>query len=282
MLRSFALSLSLLAAVASTTACAAETTDATNATSEHVGRTSQAIVDGESDDTAAVVSIGDPKAPSCSGTVIGPRLVVTAAHCVTGTEITVNVEDRSIAVAFARVHPEFDEQTMAHDIALLILAENADVAPLPVAAMVPAEGERVRFVGFGRIKAEGDTKGRRAGYVKVDAIDAQQYKTVPDPSTACGRDSGGAVLDESGTRLIGVISSGDTKCQKYAFATRMDVHQVFIDRTMDDLSSRGCSAAFAPVSASSAQNFFFGLALVAIGRRIVSRAHRAESQRKPS
>lgn len=277
MLRSIA-NLVALAAVASTVACAAPVEGG----EEHLGRQTSAIVDGKADDNSAVVSIGDPKEPACSGTVIGTRLVLTAAHCVTAGSLQVNVEDRSIPVAFARVHPEFDEQTMDHDIALLVLEENADVLPIPVSAAVPSEGERVRFVGFGRVKAGGDTKGRRGGYAKVDTVELKQFKTVPDESTACGRDSGGAVLDESGTRLVGVISAGDTKCEKYTFATRLDVHQTFIDTTLTEMSSRGCNAGGKGGSPLAAE-IIFGVCIVAAMRRMSPRASlRAATQRKSS
>ena len=210
-----------------------------------------AIVDGESDETSSIVSIGPKSDPICSGTVIGRRLVVTAAHCVTG-DVQVNVGDETLSVAFARVHPEFDESTMDHDIALLVLAEDAKVDAMPVASAAPSEGERVRFVGFGRVKQNGESKGRRAGFVKVDAIEGKQFKTVPDPATACGRDSGGAVLDESGTQLVGVISAGDAKCEKFAFATRLDVHQSFIDGTLSGMESSGCSTSGANTAGSPA------------------------------
>lgn len=231
-----------------------------------------AIVDGESDETPSVVSIGPKDDPVCSGTVIGRRLVLTAAHCVNG-DVQVNVDGETLSVAFARVHPEFDETTMDHDIALLVLAEDAKVEAMPLATEVPSEGERVRFVGFGRVKQNGESKGRRAGFVKIDSVEGKQFKTVPDPATACGRDSGGAVLDESGTKLVGVISAGDAKCEKFAFATRLDVHQSFIGSTLSGMESTGCSTGGTRSAGSPA----FLVALVAMvsaaKRRFFHRAH---------
>ncbi len=281
MLRSSSTLTTLFAVLAATSvsACAAETASTSD---EKVGTVSSAIVDGESDDNPSVVSLGDPDAPNCSGTVIGPRLVLTAAHCVTGDGLLVNVEDRQIAVASARVHPEYSAEGMDHDIAILVLAENAEVRAMPLSTKEAlSEGDRIRFVGFGRVKPGGDTKGRRAGFVKVDEVDLKQYKTVPDPSTACGRDSGGAVMDEDGTRLVGVISAGDTKCERYAYVTRLDVHKSFIERTTSEFTSGGCNAGGGATPA--ALESLLCLSLVAAMRRLFDRASsRAQGKRNPS
>lgn len=243
-----------------------------------VSTNAAAIVDGKEDETSSVVSLGPATDPICSGTVIGRRLVVTAAHCLTTTDIRVNVDGKRLGVAFTKVHPDFDEKSLAHDIGLIILSEDAPVTPMRFRTSVPAEGDRVRFIGWGKTGQDTASKGRRAGVAKVDAIESAHFKTVPDPSNACGRDSGGAVLDEDGTTLVGVISSGDTSCQKHTFATRLDENQAFLDETVAGTENSGCRASGAS-SSGSAGAFFVLAALVGVAkRRLVHRAQlRAES-----
>jgi secreted trypsin-like serine protease len=237
-----------------------------------------AIVSGKADETASIVSIGPAAEPLCSATLIGPRLVVTAAHCMTRGDLPVNVDGKPVAVAFVKVHPEFDQESLDHDIALVVLADDVTVTPMAFSTAVPSAGSRVRFVGWGRTAQNGESKGRRAGFVKVDKVDAMQFKTVPDPSTACGRDSGGAVLDEDGTTLVGIISNGDAKCESYAFATRLDVNQGFIEETLSGMENSGCRASGSPTSSVPGSFGVLAGLVAAAKRRLFQRARgRAES-----
>ena len=117
----------------------------------------------------AVVAISDDRV-LCSATLITPKVVLTAAHCVDGRVIGDyeaffglsgrEAERRRIAGGW--VHPEFDINLLVYDIALLRLAGSppAGVEPIPylpdgLTLTRDDEGMQVQFVGFGRTEKGG-------------------------------------------------------------------------------------------------------------------------------
>ncbi len=228
-------------------ACAAPATEA---------ETALPLRDAEaSTDSAVVALVRTPTAcgslPSirCTGTLVGPRAVLTAAHCLDGlTPDTLAVADgadlavarRVHAVAELLRHPTYTPEPLANDLALVVLAEPiTDLAPLPLAtaAIGPADvGRSVRVVGYGH-PGDGPIDGiRRQGTNVVQSADDGSFLTVPGPALACNGDSGGPLLAQ-GTdgveRVAGVTSWGDTLCVSEASNVQVAAHLGFLGSALE-------------------------------------------------
>jgi hypothetical protein len=163
----------------------------------------------------------------CSGTLILPRVVVTAAHCFpAGPADVFETEGFSTAVDATMIHSEWTGGSSPNDIALLLLR---DPAPFNVASFDDAPavvGSQALVVGFGLTgENANDTGTRRSGTVRIDSL-GDMLVTRPDPSTVCPGDSGGALFD--GGRLIGVTSGTETCNGGRGLFTRIDRHFGFI------------------------------------------------------
>jgi hypothetical protein len=131
-------------------------------------------------------------------------------------------------VASAVAHPDFDPQTLGHDVALVFLDDPAPEPPVALRAdpaVVVGAGSSVRVVGFGRTSPDDNEPARkRSGTATVSAVDEEDLALVPAPSLPCSGDSGGPVLadDRGAPTIVGVISRGDVACAQAAHAARTD------------------------------------------------------------
>ena len=182
---------------------------------------------------ASVVRIESTRGEICSGTLIGPDLVLTAAHCVMHRAgYSVVAVDRSfrqqriLAIA-ASMHPDFvpgttPEDQPGIDLALIKLERplGADFQPLDPRGGAIATGESVDIAGFG-VVAENrrSTAGtlRSAHLVSIGSLEvANRVTMVTDRrrfaettgSGACLGDSGGPILrrGRGGYQVVGVVS----------------------------------------------------------------------------
>jgi hypothetical protein len=182
----------------------------------------------------SVVQVESSRGELCSGVVIGPDLVLTAAHCVLerATYRVVAVDRRfrrhAIPATAAAMHPAFVAGTTPRtqpgvDLAILKLAQplGRDFVPIdPRGAARIGKGQPVALAGFG-VAGEGqkgtarvlrETRLVNLGTLQVAnrvmVVADQQRLAQVTGAGACRGDSGGPILagGAGGYRLLGIVS----------------------------------------------------------------------------
>jgi secreted trypsin-like serine protease len=181
----------------------------------------------------AVVTIIGSRATFCSGALIAPGVVLTAAHCVAAQAdyklVTYDAarQPRLIDVARVAVHPDFRAHSLTRhrataDVALMQITDAAALPgrPLPlgvplrpitagqefivagVGVAVPGDGKSGGIARAARLNATG-----RPGTLQIRLVDPATDNTRPGLG-ACTGDSGGPVLQAQDGRapVVGVVS----------------------------------------------------------------------------
>jgi secreted trypsin-like serine protease len=282
----------VLAVLVACAACTAPvSSDASDANGETIGTTQQAIINGDDDNAdPAVVALMLAGSVYCTGVLLTNNIVATAAHCVTPTppdQVYFGNDPGTkkgtfIAVTTSRVHPDFDEDTLVNDIAVVGLASTAPVAPLNIFVKEFDDsyiGLEIRLIGFGATAGNGSGNLRkRTGTTAITSYTNDDFRFRPAPSQTCVGDSGGPAVAKIGDHeaVIGLTSSGDSNCATYGRDMRIDRYLPFIQGYAKAYSiptgpasvdNSGCSASSrAPARSSSAAAVLLALACISVAR----------------
>ncbi len=218
----------------------------------------QPIVGGEpTAEWPAVVAYligGEEPYAMCTGTLIGPATVLTAAHCggigAVGDTVLIGADfweyDQMIEVVDIAVHPDYDASTMYHDMAVLQLATEAGIEPIEVNTEWMGSswtGELLHVVGYGNQDVyTGSSMGTKLETdVEIVDVGAQMLWHQTEGHNTCSGDSGGPALfdDGGGWKVMGVISyvfaseHGADPCSGGGGDVRVDANMDWLSQFVD-------------------------------------------------
>ena len=157
----------------------------------------------------------------CTGTVIDPYVVLTAAHCLEqATSVAIDTPAGTYYGVETVAHPGYtigDNGTggvLFNDLALILSNDPIDVVPASILLSRPPQaGERAIVAGFGITEPEGEAGTINAGNASVRNVTANHVfiSYADDESHPCPGDSGGPLLlNQNGWWVIaGVVSQSD-------------------------------------------------------------------------
>jgi len=243
----------LLVATAVAAGCAAPSDE------EEVAATESSIVGGFLDTGHPAVgnlrwAVNGQEYASCTATLVAPKALLTAGHCVTPTN---GDKFTNYRISFATrpddgpwykgtatmAHPQYRSDVFGdHDVALVFLETAPPVKPMPVARQNIGNvvGQQLTHIGTGTTVSASSTLKLGAGDQKkkitlsITEQKAQTLRTGSGWGGICNGDSGGPATLRIGTvETVAAVHSfidDNEHCLGNGYSTRVDANMDFLAR----------------------------------------------------
>lgn len=163
---------------------------------------------------------GNGPEPDCTGSLVAPTVVVTAAHCVTGSDAWVSFDSRYVAGSSPLLHGTFQADT-AEDLAVVVLDAPVDLTPIPIGSLVDSKDATFTNVGYGYYDRTFTFDGfRRQSQSTFTSATDTTLKLKENPGGVCFGDSGGPRLLDGA--VVAVTGTGNKNCTGQSTSVRLD------------------------------------------------------------